>query len=206
MKTILTIDFDIIMNPSIQLYNNMVSMPWEDRLKCYPVLQNLIIDFNFYSKITDYLLTLFKKVPKNKVHFVMDHHKIVNYCLDNETYNIINVDHHHDYAYKPTDIDNQINELDCGNWLKYLIEKTSVKSYCWIHGDNAIGPVNSVIKNIPQYRHERLIPFNLMALPTPDEIIICLSPPWVPPYLHSLYYTWMDIANAIYNTHFEIEG
>ena len=34
---ILTIDFDIIMEPSIQLYNDMVpERPWEDNLLKFP--------------------------------------------------------------------------------------------------------------------------------------------------------------------------
>ena len=38
----------------------------------------------------------------------------------------------------------------------------------------------------------------------PDELVICLSEPWVPPHLRDLYFTIIDIANYKYNTHFDI--
>jgi hypothetical protein len=37
----------------------MAGVPWEDRFNRHPLLKNLIVDFNIYSKITDYLLTIF---------------------------------------------------------------------------------------------------------------------------------------------------
>ena len=38
-----------------------------------------------------------------------------------------------------------------------------------------------------------------------DEIYIVLSPEFVPPYYYPLFYTLMDTANSIYNTHYELE-
>ena len=51
MKTILSIDFDIIMAPSIELYNSQSGVPWEKRFHDAPMLQFLPIDAQTYSKI-----------------------------------------------------------------------------------------------------------------------------------------------------------
>lgn len=206
MQTILTIDFDIIMNPSIQLYNDMAGAPWEERLQRHSLLHHLEVDFNTYSKLTDYLLKLFKTIPKNNVHFIKDHEKIISYCNKNDALNVINIDHHHDCAYKPKDVENFIEQLDCGNWGKYLQEQYNLQGYFWICGNNAMMPSSSIQNLISGFKTTDIKNINCNTLPIPDTLVICLSPPWVPPYITSLYYTWMDIANTIYNTHFEIEG
>lgn len=38
-----------------------------------------------------------------------------------------------------------------------------------------------------------------------DIIIICLSPPWVPPKYRPLFNCWMDMLNRIYNTTFTMD-
>ena len=51
MKTILTIDFDIIMDSSAALYSDKIPIPWEEKFKMFPVLQNLPVNADIYSKI-----------------------------------------------------------------------------------------------------------------------------------------------------------
>ena len=54
---VLSIDFDIIMAPSINLYNNMVpGIRWDDLLKNLPNLATTPADLNIYSSILRYLL------------------------------------------------------------------------------------------------------------------------------------------------------
>ena len=54
---VLSIDFDIIMAPSINLYNNMVPrIKWDDLLKSLPNLTTTPADLNIYSSILRYLL------------------------------------------------------------------------------------------------------------------------------------------------------
>lgn len=205
MKTILTVDFDVIMNPSIQLYNDMANTPWEDRFNRHPLLKNLIIDFNTYSQVTDYLLNVFQMVNKENIHFIENHEQIIKYCSIAEKINLINIDHHHDYAYDKKDLEQPITDINCGNWGKKMVEQNRINSYLWISGDNSIIVPQEYQKEIPNFTYEMIHTTNLKALPKPDKVIICLSPPWIPPYLYPLYYTWMDIANTIHNAHFEVE-
>ena len=54
---VLSIDFDIIMAPSINLYNNMVpGTKWDDLLKILPNLATTPADLHIYSFILRYLL------------------------------------------------------------------------------------------------------------------------------------------------------
>ena len=54
---VLSIDFDIIMAPSINLYNNMVpGTQWDDLLKNLPNLATTPADLHIYSSILRYLL------------------------------------------------------------------------------------------------------------------------------------------------------
>ena len=38
-----------------------------------------------------------------------------------------------------------------------------------------------------------------------DEVYCILSPEYVPPYYHYMFFLWIDIANNIHNTFFELE-
>ena len=66
---VLSIDFDIIMAPSINLYNNMVPQThWEDLLKSLPNLATTPADLNIYSNILRYLLRTINKITSTLNH------------------------------------------------------------------------------------------------------------------------------------------
>ena len=52
MKTILSIDFDIIMDNNIDLYSDKIPIPWEEKFKMFPMLEHLTMNADVYSKIT----------------------------------------------------------------------------------------------------------------------------------------------------------
>ena len=122
MKTILTIDFDIVMKNSIELYNNLAqSETWESKLKLSPLLNYLPIDGATYQKLTRFLIKkIFSTLDKDKIHFLGNHKDIVKYLSKEEQYHILNFDHHHDWCYSDEDYENKIEKLNCGNWVKYL--------------------------------------------------------------------------------------
>ena len=67
MKTVVSIDFDIIMAPSIELYNNMVpSADWNSLLND-PYMQLLTIDTNHYSKIFSYVMRCANHMKKENI-------------------------------------------------------------------------------------------------------------------------------------------
>ena len=207
MKTIVTIDFDIIMAPSINLYNSIVGPDrWEEDFTNNPQLALSYADLKHYHKLTQYLLDILPEMDKAHIHFIQDHEKALKYIPLGEPIHLVNIDHHHDIGYGEKDGQEATTRdtLTCGNWVKYLAEHGQLQHFHWINNYNST-PVEefNIAKNkINQTSDIR----SLTTLPpTPDELIICLSPMWVPPNYRHLFYSWLDICNYIHHTHYEVE-
>ena len=199
MKQIVSIDFDIIMAPSIPLYNDKVpALSWDALLED-PYMKLLIIDPEHYSKIFKYIIHCSQFLSKEQIHFIEDHGQAVRYIT--EPCDLINIDHHHDLGYE--DLNPQKDDSQsptCANWVEYLQQQSLVHNYMWINNANSIPkesmPFWTTIKDFRNIAIE--------DLPIPDELIICLSEPWVPYTYRPLFYTLMDYCNDKYNTHFDI--
>ena len=75
MKDILTIDFDIIMAPTINTYNDIVPRTHWDILQNDPLLRLSFADLIHYYRLTDFLFYLSKFLTKEQFHFVFDHQR-----------------------------------------------------------------------------------------------------------------------------------
>lgn len=204
MKQLVTIDFDVIMAPSIEWYNRMApELDWDTLARDRdPFIQNFNADLTHYSRLTQWLLYQAHRLPKEKIVFIQGHDRLINYVDMNEKYEIINIDHHHDLGYdRPGYVENY-ETVGCANWGGILYKKQIVDNFTWLHN------TNSDIKSIkPQYsaaKRELLAEYDLSQL-KPDIIIVCFSPEWIPPNYRSLFYLWMDMLNIIYNTHYDFD-
>lgn len=198
MKTILSIDFDIIMAPSIDSYNDRVPRTSWERLNKEPLYQLIVADYQIYQKLTNYLMTLLPLIEQKNIHFIYDHEQIIDFLNPDEYYNIIHIDHHHDMGYGP--IEEKEKELGCANWLHFVPHLLTCK---WIKNDNSqTPPKEKTIKDLEILNLKSTI---LDTLNCPQEIYICLSPPWIPPNHRFLFYLWMDLFNKYYHTHFDFE-
>lgn len=198
---ITTIDFDIIMEPSINFYNNKISEKesLESILKEYPFLEESFpADFFRYDYLTRYIIQAAnKKIP---IYFINSHKSLLKILKDkysNENIHITNIDHHHDIGY---DIDNwllPLKELTCGNWVKYGIDKKLFHSYSWIHNENSSSPdkiaEKKYLKESQLFKDSDL---TTLAKET-DCLIICASYEWVPPKYHPLFMIWQSICEEI---------
>lgn len=203
MPNILTIDFDIIMAPSIQYYNDLVPQTkWTELLKS-PYYQLALIDTDIYKNLTNYIINCFSILDSTQFHFIHSHEQVYNYLLPKEKYTIINIDHHHDMGYNKDDCEENIQINGCANWVQYISFKNQLDKYIWIHNDNSIRPHQNLIHILTD--DWEIKDFNLNNLSSPDLLIICLSEPWIPPMYHNLFFLWMDLCNKYYNTHFELE-
>lgn len=64
MKTVVSIDFDIIMGPNIEAYNNYAGKPWDEIFLIAPLMQYCNADLNDYVRLTNYLIKLTKTLKK----------------------------------------------------------------------------------------------------------------------------------------------
>lgn len=168
MKNILSIDFDIIMAPSIELYNNLVpQLSWK-QLKQLPYLKSLNYDKDIYNKIINYI----KKYKKEDRIFIKEHDEIVKFIT--EPCYLINIDHHHDCGYKKNG-----NQLSCANWLNYLFTNNLIiNNPIWFCDKNSgtEHPDWLIVKQIEN-----------QELPEGDLLIIANSVPWIPPEYQYLF-------------------
>ena len=132
-------DFDIIMSPCIQLYNNYSTDDWEALCSHFEILKFAKPDYIHFKRLLRLLLKLSKSMKKENIHFIVSHEMIATYVDENidDTISLINIDHHHDIAYVDKDIENKIEYLNCGNWVKYLSEKGKLENYVWIKNEDS---------------------------------------------------------------------
>lgn len=199
---VLSIDFDIIMAPTIEYYNHMVpSRNWEDIQMENPYMYNPKADLSHYN----YLLCLLDKIitKETDIYVAYNHKMIIDFLSNVDIVDIINIDHHHDLGYPPEE-----NEKDnCANWAKQLLKSGKMKNYIWAKNFNSQLPVDSIKEELESYNciiadfnelKDRIVNMKF------DKIFLCISPEWVPPYYQQLFYGILDLLNQKLNCHLEI--
>ena len=75
---VVTIDFDIIMEPSISFYNNMVDIedPMKDYVDKFSFLTNIPADLYIYDYLTRYIVRAAKQ--NQEIYFVNSHDKVID--------------------------------------------------------------------------------------------------------------------------------
>ena len=189
IKNIITIDFDIIMAPSIELYNHIVcaQISVNSIANCNSLMKYCNADLEIYKIISFYLFKLFEDLKEENIHFIFDHHQIWNYLEENTIYNVYNIDHHHDYGYPDAN-----PELYCGNWVLKMEESNKLNKYIWITDYSS--------DLFPNEKYERILlsDIDLNDLPKPDELIICASFQWIPEQFFPLFDFWLIFYNLYF--------
>lgn len=127
--TIVSIDFDIIMGPSIEFYNHFIN---DEHLFEHPLMQICNADLIHYNRLTKWIFKEIQHLSSSDIIFISNHHEIINYFPSGEYLELINIDHHHDIFY------NASNDLNCGNWVLHAFENHLIDSYTWIHNGNSM--------------------------------------------------------------------
>ena len=205
MKNIVTIDFDIIMAPSINLYNHMIgNTNWNNAFMDDPQLALSRGDYAQYVQLTNWVMNVAQKMNPSQIHFIHSHEHVMNFIPEgDEELSIINIDHHHDISYNDKDSTETIETLNCGNWVKYIAEHKNLARYIWLNNTNSTEPheaTKSILSTSCALQN-----YYLTTLSAPDILIICLSEEWVPPTIRPLFFLWMDLLNGYYNCHFDFE-
>lgn len=194
MKKILTIDFDIIMNPSIDLYNDS-DLGVDEFLNKFDFIPVISADLNLYRDLTEIVLKYI-----NNITFIYDHHDIVDFLKDEEEpFELYNIDYHHDIGYEEKNkwhIPLSENDYHEGNWVRYLYNINKIQKYIWYKSYYSSSPDAEIEKYLTE---EHLIHNTNIELFTKeiefDRVYISLSSEWVPEYYRTLYYLWEDLTN-----------
>ena len=149
---VLSIDFDWIMEPTIEAYNNLAhGHDPHGYAEIWKIIQNKMpgfepeCDLNKFTDLFFFLKSLAKNISKENIKIAFNHEEIYDFVKDCEELTIYNIDHHHDMGYsKPSERqeDNQslLEELGCGNWVSYLRKNNNLNQYCWVGNYNSIYP------------------------------------------------------------------
>jgi len=189
METILTIDFDVIMWPSIELYNNKIQGDvdrMEEIEKGIPLLKYANADLELYQTLTNYLLKA--KDNGSEFYFIDTHEKALNYIT--EPCALINIDHHHDLGYSKSQWEDK-NLIACGNWVYRGIKDGKIKKYMWLCDFTSISPFN--LQEDVGLIETCVNATNFDQLIIPKKIIICSSFMWIPTAIRPLYFLWEDL-------------
>lgn len=205
---VVTIDFDIIMSPSIEAYNDMIEDDfrfdtWEEQ---FPMVSAIgTADLNIYNYLTQYIIKVVKEKP-DCVHFITSHEQALAYMKGLTNISLVNIDHHHDISYDIDDWVTLLSDKNCGcaNWVKALYDQDRLKEYFWIRDKNAsqdiLKPNKKVLTTSTPLEH-----YSLDALvKKTDVLIICASPEWIPSQFQPLFDTWVTMCEEISGMNFSV--
>lgn len=202
---VLSIDFDIIMAPDINLYNPLVSpSPEGDRtidnlIERYPHLMGCRADMQHYQAILNYIINNIETIDAEHIR-VANSHEDIKHVLDLcENTHVYSVDHHHDLGYPmPDDVpEEEAHMCTCANWGKVFLDDGTITKFTWINNMNSENPQVFNIADDNRIEVKDLGNTILDELPQMDYLFLCLSPEWVPSQYHPLFFSLLDIINKI---------
>lgn len=187
---VLSIDFDIIMSPCINLYNDMAGEGENSQVNWEKIFYSRDLE-KFLCYDSNTLTNLFKllKEQKCKFEFIESHADIVPFIT--EKCDLVNIDFHHDIWYNKESTEHYAEDKwSCANWVGYLGYKDLLNTYYWIKAGNSQQFVGEF--NVPWEKDNvDKIPF----LGSFDKVIICFSPNWVPYKYRHLY----DLIKVVFS-------
>jgi len=194
MKTILTIDFNIIMAPCIDLYNHLINEfdNLHDRIGSESLVWHGQAAMDIYSKLTnEIILDKFLEVDKDNIHFLHGQEDVLHFLDKNEDNHVYNIDFYSDtHEYNGT-IDNR-------NWVTYGLNNGYIKNYEWIKALNS-PIVEGVETPVTVEKAE------LTLLPNIDQIFIASSEEWILPQYMPLFDLWLMISRKILGKNVNME-
>ena len=190
MKKILTIDCDIIMHPSINLYNDYDGTATEFYDE-FTFLNLPPADLELYSKIIHFL-----KENKDKVEIIEDHDEIIEKTKIEGPFELINIDHHHDVGYERVLVYGKLksSDINVGNWVKRLWDLNRITKYTWYRDNNSD---LSTLSTSAQKKYLSEIHFvddlDFSSFGDLEKIYVSISNEWIPEYYKPLIDIIKDI-------------
>lgn len=167
---VLTIDLDYVTTDYARFSENynfsqFAGKRWDDLILDTPVHP---YDFKIDSSNLLYIIDVFTRSIElcENVVFGKEHESIL-YELESceDEIDLINIDQHHDIAYRKEHIDNieKYNIVSEGSWIWYLYRKNLISSYKWIKTETSV----SYNKDKPSFGIKRGFTYQLDSLNLP---------------------------------------
>ena len=193
---VLSIDFDWIMEPTIEAYNSLShGRDAFGPAEIWRIIQGKIPGFSpecDLNKFTDLFFFLKEKVngiDKDNIKIAFNHEEIYDFLDKDFDVSLYNIDHHHDMGYPQNDSEENkeraLEGLGCGNWVSFLNKNKKIKQYTWIGNHNSNPPMNIISNDYDNF----IFTTDLNALCSVkfDKIFICASWEWVPLKYRNLF-------------------
>lgn len=203
---VLSIDMDIIMEPCINLYNDLVVMGninklWSRINELRDVDRHLSVNVDNIKIVFDIFVNkLMSLKDKTNVTFAENHDTVLNRLTDKEygncKFNIFNIDHHHDINYsdeQKNDVDNFDYTTYC-NWVWYLDKYDLINEFYWIKNRNS-----ELYRGPDMLAKMSIVDINNIHLQDVvfDYIFICRSQIWVPSRFNHYFEMLLNIYKNI---------
>ncbi|MCH5303539.1 MAG: hypothetical protein J1E41_01630 [Ruminococcus sp.] len=191
---VLSIDFDFFQNVTqrqlyaypdgIDLAPELSDIVWGVKyMENGDLLRQINIDKTLLFSMIDIISNQKPGIPvmiaNSHVHA---HDFILKHCNDRKV-SLINVDLHHDIISKN-------KKLDCGNWIKHLIDKSIIAKARWIGREistEMYGFTDEDVKKM-HLRYD----FAEIESTQFDAVFLCRSDPWTPPHLDKYFNSLLD--------------
>ena len=200
---VLSVDFDAILYPCIQLYNDRVSgnenptIQWKILERDLGIIDHLRYDAKMLSLIQDYM----QKAVTFGAKFIpiVSHEEIIEHLKpelkSGTNLDVLNIDFHHDIIYGKNHNDSIISydEYYCGDWVGYLYLKNNLQKYRWFKAPNSSmfdleeDWDKSLFEVYENQQLEKIVEDD-RCIKGIDYVFFALSPQWVPYQYHHLYY------------------
>ena len=105
---------------------------------------------------------------------------------------VYNIDFHHDM------FDNDSKCVNCGNWLKKLIDGKKVEKAFWVKGDNSDMNIPKGLNVLGSVKDLENIDF--------DGVFICKSSVWSPPHLDKYFLELLELLEDCYDFNMFIDS
>lgn len=210
---VLSVDFDFIMYPCINLYNDLCSedenptVGWDRIEAMINVEDKLTFDKKYYMFIYKLIM---QNVAQGAAFFAINNHQDIVDILHNRMmdvgcdvkFDLLNIDHHHDFMYNADKQDLlDFDKYNCGNWYAYLYYKgylddsSGEAEVKWLGTPTSKpynGPDNDKVKRLTiDVDGEEILKDKF------DLIVVCFSPQWTPHKYKYLYDIIVETAGMI---------
>lgn len=198
------------MGPSINMYNNLVS---ENGIDIWHMFKQnspgciFLPDLQKYSLLCTYLGDNVDHLTSDDFYACDSHSEMVTkvkeWVPEGTTFNICNIDHHHDTGYnndRDCEWDSITSNPGCGNWVSVLKRQygENFMSYVWLANENSdMTFLNNVTSKFSIY-HSTTDIYELSALHF-DKVFLCCSSQWIPPDYRHLFESLKFLLEKIIN-------